>query len=125
MGRIVPAGFNLFPSRQSTIISSSPAYTGDPFYLEKENTIDYESFAVVTHGNSSDDKNFLPMIEEMDTLIRLAPEEIRQRQLILKKNVIPLMYGLGEDAHRFDDAFSRTMKILEAYVHRVVTGKVV
>lgn len=100
-------------------------YTRDPFYVEEENTIDYESFSVVTHGNSSDAKNFLPMIEKMDTLIRLAPDEIRRRQLALKENVIPLIYGLGEDAHRYDDAFSRTMRILEAYVHRVVTGRVV
>ena len=103
----------------------SDLYAGDPFYIEKENAIDYASFAVVTQGNSSEIKNFLPMIEDMDTLIRLAPDEIRQRQLTLKKNVIPLIYGLGDDAHRYDDAFSRTMRILEAYVHRVVTGKVV
>ena len=45
------------------------------------------------------------------------PDEIQRRQLMLKKEqVVIFTYGMGEDAHRYDDAFSRVMKLLEVYV---------
>mmetsp|Transcript_16315 Transcript_16315/g.24786 ORF Transcript_16315/g.24786 Transcript_16315/m.24786 type:complete len:90 (+) Transcript_16315:390-659(+) len=82
--------------------------------MKDEDLIDYESFAVETVGDIGNKTNFGSMFDMMEAMIEENPNEIRERQLILKEQVVSLTYGLGEDAHRYDDAFSRVMKILES-----------
>jgi len=83
------------------------------FFMRDEDLIDYESFAVEAVGDPGDEMNFGSMFDMMEDMIEENPNEIMERQLILKKQVVSLTYGLGEDAHKYDDAFSRVMKILE------------
>ena len=104
---------------------SSSLYRDDPFYMDNKDTIDYESFVVEVKGNVTDEQNFTPLMNAMDSMIKDSPNEIRERQLRMKENIISLMYGLDGDAHHYDDVFSQTMKVLEAYLRKVIVGRVI
>lgn len=88
-------------------------FAGPPFFLSDDDVIDYESFVVEAVGDPSDERNFDSMFVAMETMIKEFPDEIKQRQMRLKGQVVGLTCGLGEDAHQFNDVFSRVMKILE------------
>ena len=104
---------------------SSALYNIDPFYIESKDVVEYESFAVEAKGDVEDEQNFTSMISAMESMILNSPDEIQERQLALKKHVISLLYGVDADAHRYDDAFARILKVLEAYVHKVIIGRLV
>ena len=93
--------------------------------MDNKDTIDYESFVVEVKGNVTDEQNFTPLMNAMDSMIKDSPNEIRERQLRMKENIISLMYGLDGDAHHYDDVSSQTMKVLEAYLRKVIVGRVI
>jgi hypothetical protein len=52
----------------------------------------------------------------MEDLLLRRPDEIRKRQLAMKKVALLFTFGLGKDAHRYHDGFDRIMKALRFYL---------
>lgn len=84
--------------------------------MEDRDTIDYESISFEAIGDPLDETNFDPMFDLMEKMIDEYPEWIEHCQRILEENIISFTYGLGDDAHQFDDAFSHLTKLLEVYL---------
>jgi hypothetical protein len=97
-------------------------YGDAPFRLEGGAAVDYDAFAVEAPGDAGAERDYTAMFAAMEALLEGAPGELRERQRMLQKQVISLMYGLEGEAHRYDDAFFRTLQVLEAYVHKVILG---
>jgi len=71
--------------------------------------IDYRSFVVVVSGGV---QNVRPTIEAL----MQNYTEIRRRQLTLMKYAPYFSYGMGADAHKYPDAFSKILESLRFYV---------
>jgi hypothetical protein len=80
-------------------------------------TIDYPSFVVDCPGNythPSDMSHIVPTC--IEDLISNHPEIIKQKQNALQKSIMKLLYGVGPDAHVYDDAFAQLIKSLRHYL---------
>ena len=78
-------------------------------------SIDYRSFVVTAEGNTGENQsNMTALFEAMESVLK-DPVELRRRQLNMMKYATQLTLGVGLDAHKYDDAFSGMLKLLELY----------
>jgi hypothetical protein len=80
--------------------------------------IDYDSFVVKAAGNPKDESNLTSILTAIESILN-NPKELRRRQLNLMSYAPRFTYGLGLDAHKYDDAFSQIMRQLERYVSKL------
>jgi hypothetical protein len=80
--------------------------------------IDYDSFVVKAAGNPKDESNLTSILTAIESILN-NPKELRRRQLNLMSYAPRLTYGLGLDAHKYDDAFSQIMRQLERYASKL------
>ena len=81
------------------------------------NNIDYKSFVVRVPGNVhniSDMSHILPYLE--NNILNNATL-LRQMQLSLMKYAPLFSWGMGSDAHVYEDAFTELLKVLKQYVN--------
>ena len=78
--------------------------------------IDYESFVVECPGRPYFERDVTCLRHTMEDLLLRRPDEIRKRQLAMKKIALSFTFGLGKDAHRYHDGFARIVKALRFYV---------
>eukprot|EP00584_Thalassiosira_punctigera_P025694 CAMPEP_0172557006 /NCGR_PEP_ID=MMETSP1067-20121228/70855_1 /TAXON_ID=265564 ORGANISM="Thalassiosira punctigera, Strain Tpunct2005C2" /NCGR_SAMPLE_ID=MMETSP1067 /ASSEMBLY_ACC=CAM_ASM_000444 /LENGTH=506 /DNA_ID=CAMNT_0013345967 /DNA_START=356 /DNA_END=1876 /DNA_ORIENTATION=- len=76
---------------------------------DPSNEIDYRSFVVAVTGGV---ENVRPTVEA----IMRNYTEVRRRQLALMEVAPYFSYGMGEDAHRYPDAFSKILSALRYYL---------
>mmetsp|Transcript_22200 Transcript_22200/g.46831 ORF Transcript_22200/g.46831 Transcript_22200/m.46831 type:complete len:550 (-) Transcript_22200:408-2057(-) len=77
--------------------------------VDPSNEIDYRSFVVEVTGGV---ENVRPTIEALMNNYT----EIRRRQLALMKYAPYFTYGMGEDAHKYTDSFSKILESLRHYL---------
>ena len=77
-------------------------------------SVDYRSFVVVAPAVEGDESDLTPMLEAMKKVLN-DPEDIRRRQLNMKKYILRFTLGLGLDAHKYGDSFDSLLKLLELY----------
>jgi hypothetical protein len=82
----------------------------------KDLAVDYESFVVQCPGNVTNQEDVSSLRMTMLDLLENKPDEIRQRQLNMKEYAMAFSFGLGEDAHRYNDAFARIVRVLKQYI---------
>ena len=80
--------------------------------------IDYKSFTVQVEGNYSvhtDMSHVTPALEAFlsDT------EGLKRKQEALRETVVKFLYGVGPDAHRYDDAFAHLIRSLRFYLNHL------
>jgi hypothetical protein len=78
--------------------------------------IEYESFVVtipIDHVN--DPNNVSGILRTMESILA-DPLELRRRQLAMMKASVAFTYGMGKDAHQYDDAFAHILKALRYYL---------
>mmetsp|Transcript_31985 Transcript_31985/g.58611 ORF Transcript_31985/g.58611 Transcript_31985/m.58611 type:complete len:462 (-) Transcript_31985:453-1838(-) len=83
---------------------------------DPKNEIDYRSFVVVVTGGV---QNVRPAIEAL----MQNYTEVRRRQLTLMKYAPYFSYGMGADAHKYPDAFSKILEGLRFYVDGLSLGE--
>ena len=96
----------------STIEESYPFAKGI-FGGDEEIEVDYEEFVVQCDGNQEDERVVSSLRKNMLELLKNRPDEIRRRQLSMKKAAIAFTFGMGGDAHRYNDAFARVIRGLK------------
>lgn len=77
--------------------------------VDPGDAIDYRSFVVTVPGGV---ENVRPTLEAL----LQNYTEVRRRQLVLQKVASYFSYGVGGDAHRYPDAFSKILESLRHYV---------
>lgn len=82
------------------------------FNGEKEVEIDYESFVVECPGNPANESDVSSIRQTIEDLLLHRPNEIRERQLAMQKIALSFTFGMGEDAHRYEDGFARMVRAL-------------
>eukprot|EP00804_Cyclotella_cryptica_P013472 CCRYP_005185-RA/>CCRYP_005185-RA protein AED:0.07 eAED:0.07 QI:118/1/1/1/0.66/0.5/4/41/530 len=80
--------------------------------VDAANEIDYESFVVEVTGGV---KNIKPVLEALFE----NPNEIRRRQIYLMKYASSFSYGMGENAHRYQDAFYKILQSLKFHLKTI------
>lgn len=75
--------------------------------------LDYESFVVRVPGNPNQETNLTGMLDAMHQLLVHHSDVIHKRQVALTKAAPALTFGLGHEAHQYDDAFRRILYILQ------------
>lgn len=101
-----------FPGQNSWYLpNSTTAKEAYPFFGID---VDYETFVITAPGNLTDIFDVSSLRFTMESILSDA-QQLRRRQLNMKKYALRLTYGLGMDAHQEDDAFSRITKVLERY----------
>ena len=95
-------------------ISSLSTYNNTNDSKNQEWAVDYRSFVVVAPMIEGKDQDFTPMFEAMEKVLK-NPEEIRRRQLNMKKYILRFTLGLGLDAHKYGDSFDSLLKLFELY----------
>jgi hypothetical protein len=106
--------YNVRPST-STIQESYPFAKG-VFRGDATIELDYEAFVVQAPGNETDERDVSNILKVMENMLLHQPEEIQRRQLLMKDAAIAFTYGLGEDSHRYNDAFARIVSALQRHV---------
>jgi hypothetical protein len=91
---------------------------GDP-----EIGIDYDSFVVECPGNEANESDVSIVRRTMEDLLLNRPDEIRERQLRMKEVALAFTFGLGDDAHRYNDGFARTIRVLSTHVVRCLRSR--
>ncbi|KAL3923063.1 MAG: hypothetical protein SGILL_001870 [Bacillariaceae sp.] len=79
-------------------------------------SIDYRSFTVECPCNVTNPDNMVHVVPECLEPFLNNTAAIRQKQEALRNEVIKLMYGLGPDAHRYEDAFAQLIRQLRRYL---------
>mmetsp|Transcript_24289 Transcript_24289/g.27170 ORF Transcript_24289/g.27170 Transcript_24289/m.27170 type:complete len:140 (-) Transcript_24289:236-655(-) len=74
--------------------------------------VDYRSFVIVAYYNSSNQDDMTPLIDEMLEVLQ-NPVELERRRQAMSEYAVRLVYGLGRDAHVYNDAFSQILYQLE------------
>ena len=74
--------------------------------------VDYRSFVIVAHYNSSNQDDMTPLMDEMLEVLQ-NPVELERRRQAMSEYAVRLFYGLGRDAHVYNDAFSQILYQLE------------
>ena len=77
--------------------------------------IDYESIVVECPGNRQNESDVSCLRRTMEDMLLHRPDEIRMKQLQLKRYALAFALGLGEDAHKYEDGFARTIRALKYY----------
>jgi hypothetical protein len=79
-------------------------------YLEH---IDYRGFTVEVEGNLTvhDDLSHVA-----HTLEELSKSALHQKQVAMSKAAVSFLYGVGPDAHRYEDAFAHLIRSLRTYL---------
>ena len=86
--------------------------------------IDYRSFVVECPGNHTHPEDMSHIIPTcIEDLITNHPDIIQQKQEALRKVVLKVLYGVGPDAHRYDDAFAQLIRSLRHYLDNYSTNK--
>jgi hypothetical protein len=99
--------------------STSTIQESYPFF----NELDYEAFVIQAPGNESDERDVSSILKVMEEMLLHQPEGIRRRQMLLKDAAIAFTYGLGEDSHRYNDAFARIVRALQSHVDACFKNK--
>ena len=74
--------------------------------------IDYTSFVVRALGDPQNETDMTPMLKAMEQVLA-DPQDVARRQRNMMKYITLFTFGLGKDAHRYDDAFAALMRTLE------------
>ena len=98
----LPGRKSWYHTQRASVESSYPFAKG---IFDDSVEIDYESFVVQVQENVS---NIKPTLEA----ILANPKELQRRQANLAKYAPLLSYGIGNDAHKYDDAFLRIIKTI-------------
>jgi hypothetical protein len=88
------------------------------FWNDPRIEIDYDSFVVRALGNVADETNVSSILTTMEEILA-DPQEVARRQRNMMAVAPLLTFGLGQDAHVYDDAFARIMRILEYRASRM------
>ena len=81
--------------------------------------IDYESFVVEIPIDVKNQENVSGIIKAMESILA-DPAELRRRQLAMMRYAVAFTYGMGKDAHQYDDAFAHILKALRYYLdHKI------
>lgn len=104
-----------YDKRQRTY-SIQQSYPFAKGLFNDEIEIDYESFVVECPGRPYFERDVSCLRLTMEDLLLHRPDEIRKRQLAMKKVALLFTFGLGKDAHRYHDGFDRIMKALRFYL---------
>jgi len=86
----------------------------DGYYSKSITDIDNDSFVVRVPGDRKHERNFSLVKTVVEELLA-NPEELKRKQLSLMKNAHKLSFGLGLDAHKYDDMFQRTLQAMGQY----------
>ena len=78
--------------------------------------LDYESFVVACPANEKNESDVSILLRTMKEWIENRPEDIRVIQERLRQAALALSWGIGPDAHQYDDSFRRVIRILRRYV---------
>jgi len=62
-----------------------------------------------------------PLMIVMEDLLN-DKEQLRQKQIQMMEYATALPFGLGSDAHEYDDAFSQILLQLKKYVFKLNSG---
>jgi hypothetical protein len=77
--------------------------------------IDYHSFTVQCPGNETHPEDMTGSVSCLETT--LADEALLlSKQVALRREMVKVSYGLGPDAHRYEDAFAQLIRQLRKYV---------
>ena len=96
--------------------------------------VDYGRFTVECPGNALDQTDMSSMVHMLESLLlpfnqnssgipqTTTPTKslLEQKQEALSQSVVSFLYGVGPDAHRFDDAFSHLIRSLRSYLDAYV-----
>jgi phosphatidylserine decarboxylase len=77
--------------------------------------IDYESFVVEIPIDTYNQENVTGILKTMEAILN-NEEELRRRQRAMMKASVTFSYGMGYDAHKYDDAFSHILKAIRYYL---------
>jgi hypothetical protein len=105
-------------SVQQTYPFAKGLFPGDE---EQEVEIDYESFVVECPGNPVNESDVSSIRLTVEDMLRNRPDEIRQRQLAMKKVALSFTFGMGDDAHKYNDGFARMIRALRYTVDNHLT----
>jgi len=81
--------------------------------IAPEHEIDYESFVVQVEGGVG---NIKPTLES----IMRNVTDLRRRQMNLMRYAPLLVYGMGKESHRYDDAFTQILRSIEFALGKLV-----
>ena len=99
-------------NRYLKYILTAPSWASYPYW---NTTIDYKSFVVRIPSNPynmTDMSHIMPYLENL----LLNPSEILQRQIALQYYAPLLTWGMGNDAHLYEDSFTELLKSLKDYL---------
>jgi hypothetical protein len=90
--------------------------------------VDYSTFTVECPGNISDHGDFSILIRTLDSLLaehtilegQRSKSQLEMKQEALKRSVTSFLYGVGPDAHRFDDAFAQLIRSIRAVLDKKI-----
>jgi Exostosin family len=83
---------------------------------EEQFGVDYRSFVVECPGNITHPEDMSHIVRDCIEPFLLNPIEISRRQRSLRRAVISTLYGVGDESHRYNDAFSHLVHALERIV---------
>jgi Exostosin family len=81
--------------------------------------IDYRSFVVECPGNATHPQDMSHIPKCLDDWLLLLPENskiLQQKQEALQRDVVKVLYGVGPDAHRYEDAFAQLIRQIQRYL---------
>jgi hypothetical protein len=110
-----PFPTGLFGAHAASNVSSG-RHAANQYDEERLLAIDYESFVVQCPGNVTHEHNVSSLRTTMHDMLINGKDDIRRRQLKMKEVALAFSYGLGKDAHRYNDAFARIIRALRHYV---------
>ena len=109
-------------------LSTQSVFNTDVWSVEETHpftdTIDYSSFVIECPGNythPSDMSHIVPAC--IENLISNHAEIIKQKQDALQQSVVKVLYGVGPDAHVYDDAFAQLIRSLRHYLNKHALAK--
>jgi hypothetical protein len=101
----------------------------DTFSIEESypftDAVDYRSFVVQCAGNLTHPEDMSSIPHCLDDILLADPAIIQQKQRALQRNVVKVLYGVGQDAHRYDDAFAQLIRQLRMYLDNHVSAAAV
>ena len=79
------------------------------------NNIDYRSFVVRVPGNIHNISDMSHILPYLESEVLSNATLIREKQIALQKNAPLFAWGMGDDAHAYEDAFTELLKVLKQY----------
>ena len=109
-----------FPRYSSYSVEQSyPFYRRERDYPANPYKVEYESFVVECPGYSQDHRNMSNAKSCMEQLM-LDQTALKKKQLAMKKWSISFRYGVGTDAHQYEDSFALIIRSLREYLDKYV-----